>query len=80
MFYRIVVGLSIIGLVELLSCVEVLKNVMGDIRGSAGPVFSLGRLRNIVNVLLEIVEVNWHLIALILLEIVMVTCCDVDGC
>ena len=31
MFYRFVVGLSIIGLIELLSCVEVLKNVMGVI-------------------------------------------------
>ena len=31
MFYRFVVGLSIIGLIELLSCVEVLKNVIGVI-------------------------------------------------
>ena len=31
MFYRFVVGLSIIGLIELLSCVEVLKDVIGVI-------------------------------------------------
>ena len=30
-FYRFVVGLTIVGLIELLSCVEVLKNVMGVI-------------------------------------------------
>ena len=79
-FYRFVVGLTIVGLIELLSCIEVFKNVVGIFEAVLVLCFSFEGKGNIVNVLLEIVEVNWHFIALILLEIVMVACCDVVGC
>ena len=48
--------------------------------GNAGPVFQFWKSNELFKQVIGIVKLNWHLIAFILLEIVMVARCDVVGC
>ena len=61
-------------------CIVNVNYVECDIRGSAGPVFSLGRLEKVIRQVVVIMKLHWFLVSLLLLVMLLCCCVDVVGC